>query len=289
MRGAVEHSSPQCLPGRQAVFSSSPKFYIWGTGKMATKGETVRTDHSLEFCWEPQYVKARSDMVADYLPLVHRLCRRFIHSGEPMEDLVQVGSIGLIRAVDKYDPRRGSSFPAYAIPIIVGEIKNHFRDHGWAVKVPRKLQRQKVAVERAVDTLTHRLGRSPTIPEIAGATGFAEEEVYDTFEVARPLSLDVEYEGSDSEHGSSILDYLGREDPHFEEMIDRIDLDNTLVRLNPRENIIIHLKFYRGLSQTEIADRLGISQMQVSRLQRVALGKLKQSLQGQSQQASGHV
>ena len=124
----------------------------------------------------------RDRLVADNLSLVRRLCSRFKHSGEPMEDLIQVGSIGLIRAAASYDPQRGS-FVAFAVPAIVGEVKNYFRDHGWAVKIPRKIQRQKLAVSRTVAALTQLLGRSPTIPEIAEATGFSEDEIFQTFEV----------------------------------------------------------------------------------------------------------
>ena len=144
-------------------------------------------------------ITARDLMVETYLPLVRRLCRKFIHSGEPMDDLVQVGTMGLLKAIEKFEPERGTRFPSFAIPVIVGEIKNYFRDHGWAVKIPRKVQRQKLAVERAVENFTQRLGRSPTIPEIAEDTGLSEEEVLDTFEIehyGKPLSLDAQYEWS---------------------------------------------------------------------------------------------
>jgi len=224
---------------------------------------------------------SRDRLVEDHLPLVRRLCRRFYHSGEPLEDLVQVGTIGLLKAIRKYDPNRGSEFIAFAVPFIVGGIKNHFRDHGWAVKVPRKLQRQRLAVEKVVESLSQKLGRGPSIPEIAEATGFSEEEVYDTFEVVKygkPMSLDAEYNGDGHKDGYSLLDYLGSEDPQFDNMIDRIDLTKALQCLNKQEKIIIHLKFYAGLSQTKIGVLLGISQMHVSRLQRNALSRLKLNL-----------
>ena len=149
---------------------------------------------------------ARDRLVSDHLPLVGRLCRRFAHLGEPLEDLVQVGTVGLLKAIDKYDPRRGNNFVAFAVPVIVWEIKNHFRDHGWAVKVPRKLQQRKMAVDRTVAGLTQELGRVPTVPEIGRATGCSIEEVYQTFEVeryGRPLSLDAEYDRDDSQHPAS--------------------------------------------------------------------------------------
>ena len=198
-----------------------------------------------------------------------------------MEDLVQVGSIGLLKAIEKYDPDRGSEFIAFAVPVIVGEIKNYFRDHGWAIKVPRKIQRQKLAVRRTVESLGQRLGRGPTIQEIAVSTGFSEEEVYETFEVVKcgkPLSLEAEYNTNGNGDVSSLLDYLGSPDPQLKEVTDRIDLINALGCLNKREKTIVHLKFYAGLSQTKIAERLGISQMHVSRLLHNALRKLKLNL-----------
>jgi RNA polymerase sigma-B factor len=222
-------------------------------------------------------------MVAHHLPLVHRLCRKFSHSGEPLEDLVQVGALGLIKAIEKYEPQRGTPFKSFAIPVIVGEIKNYFRDHGWAVRVPRKLQTQRAAVAHAVDGLSQRLGRSPTISEIAQATGLSEDQVYDTFEVevyAKPLSLDAPCDGDGAVDTSTLMDYLGADDPQFDQMVDRLDLNSCLHALDERERTIIYLKFYSGLTQSEIAARLGISQMHVSRLQRCALGKLRLTLAG---------
>ena len=202
-------------------------------------------------------------------------------SGQSLEDLIQVGTVGLIKAADKFDPYRGCEFAAFAIPVIVGEVKNYFREHGWAVKVPRKLQRHRLLVDRTVAHLTQKLGRSPTVPEIADATGITEEEVFDTFEVSRfgnPLSLDAEVEVNGNPEPSSLIDSIGRDDPGFELLLDRIDLSNSLDSLDSRERAIIYPKYYCGLSQTEIAWRVGVSQMHVSRLQRLALSKLRRSL-----------
>ena len=224
---------------------------------------------------------ARDQLVLDHLPLVSRLCRRFAHVGEPHDDLVQVGTIGLLKAINKFDRRRGNIFVAFAVPVIVGEIKNYFRDHGWAVKVPRKLQQRTLAVDRTVAGLCQELGRAPTVLEIATAAGFSTEEVYQTFEVeryGRPLSLDAEYDREDSQRTVSILDYLGSEDPDLEGLADKMDLTEALGCVAPREKAILYLKFYSGLSQTAIAHRLGISQMHVSRLQRNALSKLRLNL-----------
>ena len=210
---------------------------------------------------------------------------RFRHVGEPMDDLVQIGSVGLLKAADKFDPHRGFSFMTYAVPVIVGEIKNYLRDHGWAVKVPRRLQKHKLAVHRAADGLTQVLGRSPTVVEIAKATDLTHEEVYDTFEVGaygRPLSLEAKYTGNGAGDPVSLLEYVGKEDPAFDQISDRMDLSNTLQCLDQREKTIVYLKFFAGLSQTKIAKRLGISQMHVSRLQRRALDKLREALAGQA-------
>ena len=235
----------------------------------------------LERWLETGDLAARDRLVSDHLPLVGRLCRRFAYLGEPLEDLVQVGTVGLLKAINKYDSSRGNIFVAFAVPVIVGEIKNYFRDHGWAVKVPRKLQQRKLAVDRTVAGLTQELGRVPTAPEIAMAAGFSTEEVYQTFEVeryGRPLSLDAEYDREDSQAPASILDYLGSEDPDLEGLAAKMDLTEALGCVAPREQAILYLKFYSGLSQTAIAHRLGISQMHVSRLQRDALSKLRVSL-----------
>ena len=200
----------------------------------------------------------RDQLVISHLGLVRRLCGKFRNSGEPMEDLVQVGSVGLLKAAAKYDPERGSSFAAYAIPVIVGEIKNYFRDHGWAVRIPRKLQRQKIAVGRAVDILNQSLGRSPTVKEIAESTGFTEDEVYQSFEVelyGKPVSLDTEYDSGESDDTSTVLDYLGKVDPELEALPNRLDLARAFGYLDEREKVIIFMYYYKGLSQTEIAKK----------------------------------
>ena len=228
-----------------------------------------------------QAIANRGYMVEKYLPLVRRLAWKFNTSGESLEDLVQLGAVGLIKAIEKYDPTKGSKFESYAIPVIVGEIKNYFRDHGWAVKVPRKLQAQWLSVRKAVESLEQSLGRPPNIHEIVEATGFNQEAVMDALELAsqaNPLSLDIEHQGDDGEEGYTLMDSLGYEDPGFEEVIDHFYLTEALAALKPQEKTIIHLKFYGGLSQAQIGSRMGISQMQVSRLQRAAISKLRLNL-----------
>ena len=226
----------------------------------------------------------RERLTAEHGPLVRRLCARYRYAGVPMEDLVQVGCVGLSKAIDKFDPSRGTRLLSFAVPVILGEIKNYFRDHGWAVKIPRKLQRQKVVVERAVECQSQVRGRSPTVQEIASEAGLSTDEVYETLAVGkygRPLSLELEYEHNGSDGVSTVLDYLGTEDAQLEQLADRVDLSRTLGCLKQREKTIIRLKFYSGLSQAEIAVRLGISQMHVSRLQRHALEKMRTKLGGE--------
>ena len=164
----------------------------------------------------PKSQQTRERLATEHLPLVRRLCERYRYSGVPMEDLVQVGSVGLVKAIDKFDPDRGNGFLAFGIPVILGEIKNYFRDHGWSVKIPRKLQRQRMVVERTVDSLSKSRGRSPTVPEIAEETGFSEQEVYDTFEVGnfgRLLSLEAEYEQNGWQRRVQVLGLPGRVRP----------------------------------------------------------------------------
>ena len=255
---------------------------------MASNGISVEKKELWDLYREARDTKVpgvRERLVLDHLPLVRRLCRRFYRSGEPLDDLLQVGTIGLLKAIKKFDPELGSKFVSFAIPVIVGEIKNYFRDHGWAVRLPRKLQSQKLAVDRAVVPLTQKLGHIPTVTEIAQDTGFSVEEVVETFQVARygkPLSLDAPYQDDDGEDVSYIQDYLEGKDPDMEGLADRLDLETALGGIDSREQAIIYLKFYGGLSQSVISQRLGISQVHVSRLQRKALSKLKLTLLDQS-------
>lgn len=252
---------------------------------MGFNGGASGTRELLGIWLETGNVAVRDQLLSDHLPLVRRVCHRFSYIGEPIDDIVQVGTIGLLKAINKYDPARGNSLVAFAIPVIVGEIKNYFRDHGWAVKMPRKLQRQKLAVDRAVEALTQSLGRPPTIPEIARTTELSIEQVHETFEIERygkPLSLDAQYQQDNSEDSSSILDYLGRIDPDLEELAGNLDLECALQCVKPREQTIIYLRFYSGLSQAAIAQRLGISQMHVSRLLRTALLQLRSTMSSQT-------
>ena len=219
---------------------------------------------------------AREKLIERYMSLVRSLARRYASRGEQLDDLVQIGAIGLIKAIDRFDIDRGVELTTYATPNIIGEIKRHFRDHGWAVRVPRGLQELSIQLMRVVEQLTGDLGRSPTIPELAEATGSSEEEVLEALETSRaysPLSLSVTSSGDEDELDP--LESIGADDHEFEVSEDRAVLEPGMRALDERERLILQLRFYEGLTQSQIAQRIGISQMHVSRLIRRALEKVR--------------
>jgi RNA polymerase sigma-B factor len=230
---------------------------------------------------EEERAAHRQTLVAQYLGLVEFLARRFRNRGEPTEDLVQVGTIGLLKAIDRFDLDRKVEFSTYATPTVVGELKRHFRDKGWAVRVPRRLQELHLELSKTVSELSQELGRSPTIPELAEHTGLTEENVLEGLEIAQAYnftSLDVPVDQSDA--GSvSFADQFGAEDEHMEILEYRTALAPEMAKLPDRERTILYLRFYRGLTQSEIAQRLDISQMHVSRLLNRTLGQLREALE----------
>src|SRR5579885_3653718 len=214
------------------------------------------------------------------MSLVRSLARRYSYRGEQLDDLVQIGAIGLIKAIDRFDLERGVELTTYATPNIIGEIKRHFRDKGWSVRVPRGLQELNVQLSRLVEQLTVQLGRSPTIPELAKAAGVEEEEVLEALESGRAytsLSLSV---GAGSEDGEELdpLELLGEVEHRYEVPEDRAVLAPGFRVLDARERRILHLRFFEGLTQSQIAQRVGISQMHVSRLIRRALEKIRDEI-----------
>jgi RNA polymerase sigma-B factor len=235
-----------------------------------------------------RYHNERRSEIRDELMLAHEnlaiyLARKFADRGEPLEDVIQVAQIGLLKAIDRYDATRGIEFTTYATPTIVGEIKRHFRDKLWAVRVPRRLREVNYMLMRAVEELSQTLGRSPAIPEIAQATGIPFEDVLEAMEVGRaysPASLDAELPDGDDDHATALSDSVGAEDPALESLEDRATLDAALARLPERAREVVRLRFYQDLSQAEIARRLGISQMHVSRVLRDALARLRGMIAG---------
>jgi RNA polymerase sigma-B factor len=223
----------------------------------------------------------RERLVEQYIGLVEFLARRFRNRGEPLEDLVQVGTIGLLKAIDRFDLDREVEFSTYATPTIVGELKRHFRDKGWAVRVPRRLQELHLELTKTVSLLGQELGRSPTVAEIAEATGTDEETVLEGLEIAQAYnftSLDAPIE-SDDGGSTSFADQLGTQDEHLENLEYRASLAPEVAKLPDRERTILYLRFFKGLTQSEIAERLGISQMHVSRLLNRTLGQLREAFE----------
>ncbi|GAB3258682.1 RNA polymerase sigma factor SigF [Nocardioides dilutus] len=223
---------------------------------------------------------ARAGLVHLHLPLVEHCARRFRNRGEPLEDLVQVGTIGLLKAVDRFDTDRGVEFSTYATPTIIGEIKRHFRDKGWAIRVPRRLQELRMQIGSVGAELTQSLGRSPTPRELAEAIGCSVEEILEGLESSNAystLSLDAG-EGSDEGPGS-MLDSIGVDDVNLEHVEVRESLKPLLDRLDPREKKILLLRFFKNMTQSQIAEEIGVSQMHVSRLLSRTLEHLRTSLE----------
>jgi RNA polymerase sigma-B factor len=219
----------------------------------------------------------RNELVTAHLGLAEYLARRFDNRGEPVDDLVQVASVGLVKAVDRFDPERGLEFSTYATPTIVGELKRHFRDKGWAVRVPRRVQELHLRLSPVVAALGQQLGRSPTIAEIAQHAGASEEEVLEAIEAGhayRTTSLDAPVKGEDP--GQSLGDQLGDDDKSMADTEDWMTLSPLVAGLPARERAILHLRFFQGRTQSEIAARMGISQMHVSRLLARSLSQLRQ-------------
>lgn len=230
---------------------------------------------------DPECEGLRDELVVVHLNLVRFLAVRFANRGEPLDDLVQVGTVGLLKAIDRFELERGVEFTTYATPTIVGEIKRYFRDKGWAVKVPRRLQELNLAVNRASDKLAISLGRSPTVAELAEHLNAGEDEILEAQELGQAynlLSLDSEVSGESDKKSQTLADTVGVNDAGLALLEDRANLERAFQVLTGRERVIIYLRFYESVSQTEIAKRLNVSQMHVSRLQAKALEKLRSVL-----------
>jgi RNA polymerase sigma-B factor len=229
-----------------------------------------------------EFDRLRNELVVAHLNLVRYLAVKFANRGEALDDLIQVGTVGLLKAIDRFDLERGVEFTTYATPTIVGEIKRYFRDKGWAVKVPRRLQELNISVNRAIEKLTVKLGHSPTVAELASHLGASEEDILEAQELGQAynlLSLDTELNGEGDKKSQTLADYVGQNDAGLELLEDRANLERAFQVLTGRERVILYLRFYESVSQTEIAKRLNVSQMHVSRLQQKALEKLKNFLQ----------
>ena len=223
---------------------------------------------------------AREQLVMSHFNLVRFLANKFKNRGEPLDDLIQVGYLGLLKAIDRFDPERGLEFTTYATPTILGEIKRHFRDKGWSVRVPRRLQELSAKVNQATDTLTTQLQRSPTIDEIADYLDASVDEVLEAMESSSAYSS-VPLEGtgsSENDDAPSIIDRYATEDSELALTDDRLIIEEALEGFSPREREVIELRFLKGMTQIEIAEKLGISQVQVSRLLRRTLKKIQDKI-----------
>jgi len=230
---------------------------------------------------EAERERIRERLVEGYTDLVYFLARKFQNRGEPLDDIVQVGFLGLIKAIERFDPALGNEFTTFATPTVTGEIKRYFRDKGWAIRFPRRLQELYQQVVRTNEALKNELNRQPTVAEVAERLNVPADDVLEAMEMSTaytPVSIDATPGGADGEEGRRLAESIGGEDPN----LDRVELQDVLSRamehLNPRERAILAMRFYDELSQSEIAKRLGISQMHVSRLQRAAQEQLRQYL-----------
>ncbi|HWE82941.1 MAG TPA: SigB/SigF/SigG family RNA polymerase sigma factor [Gaiellaceae bacterium] len=225
-------------------------------------------------------VAARDRLVADFMPLISSLARRYAGRGEQLDDLEQVASLGLVKAIDRFDLDREVELVTYIFPTVVGELKRHFRDRVWSVSVPRRLKELHQQISRMIEDQTARLGRSPTIPELAEAAGVTEEEVVEAMEAGRAYSARSLTTSPDSDGDSDVelIDLLEVEERGYEAAENRELLASGIRALDERERRIVQLRFVDGLTQSQIAAEIGVSQMHVSRLIRRALEKLEQEV-----------
>lgn len=227
---------------------------------------------------EERRTDCRDELVRLHLPLVDHCARRFLNRGEPFEDLVQVGTIGLIKSIDRFDVVRGVEFSTYATPTIIGEIKRYFRDKGWAIRVPRRLQELRISINAVTGELSQQLGRSPTPAEIAERLECSVEDVLEGVESANAYST-LSLDASESEDGPGpLLESMGRLDPSLEHIEVRESIKPLLEALPDREKKILLLRFFKGMTQSQIAAEIGVSQMHVSRLLNKTLEQLRESM-----------
>jgi RNA polymerase sigma-B factor len=220
----------------------------------------------------------RDALVERYLPLARQLARRYQRPEEPLDDLMQVASLGLVKAIDRFDCTRAVAFSSYAVPTILGEIKRHFRDRTWSVRVPRDLQELALKAERGVGDLTRDLHRQPSVPELAEHLGVSEEQALEALEAAgayHAASLDTPRGGDADTTGDTLADTIGGAEHGYDRAEDRATIDQLMRTITPREREVLRLRFEEDLTQAEIGEIIGVSQMQVSRLIRQAVARLR--------------
>ncbi|MDP8968345.1 MAG: SigB/SigF/SigG family RNA polymerase sigma factor [Actinomycetota bacterium] len=221
--------------------------------------------------------QARDQLVERFLPLARQLARRYQRASEPLDDLLQVASLGLIKAIDRFDPERDIAFSSYAVPTILGEIKRYFRDRTWSVRVPRDLQELTLRVDRAVSELSEELRRQPSVKEISAAVGAEQEEILEALQAGgayRAVSFDAPRNGGDEEV-ATIADSVGVQEHGFDRAEDRATLQSLMATVTPRERDVLRMRFEQDMTQAEIGVVIGVSQMQVSRIIRQAISRLR--------------
>jgi RNA polymerase sigma-B factor len=236
----------------------------------------ARTDRRLFARLHAGDPRAREELIERFLPLARSIARRYEHSAEPLDDLLQIASLGLIKAIDRFDPTKGCAFSSYAVPTIGGELKRHFRDRTWNVRPPRELQELTLRVERATSELTQELDRAPTVAELSAATGSSDERILEAMQARRSRgAVSLQATTGPADDPAALQDRLGFDDDGFDRAEERADIAGLLSLLPARSRLVLRLRFDRDLTQAEIGQLLGISQMQVSRIIRAAVEQLR--------------
>src|SRR5579884_3274437 len=258
------------MPASRSLPTSPPFF---------DRGHRQVDNNELFIRWhEHGDARAREELVDRFLPLARNLARRYAGAREPFDDLLQVASLGLVKAIDRFDVQRGAAFSSFAVPTILGELKRYFRDLGWSVHVPRGAQEQALKVQEAQERLTSRTGRPPTVNELAEYLELSVEDVLDALETAaahHSASLDAPRDDGEDDSGT-LVDVFGQEDPRFELVDESVTISAAANQLTPRERRVLALRFVEDMTQTQIAAEIGVSQMQVSRILRRALSRLRE-------------
>lgn len=243
---------------------------------MSERWDDLSTNELFRILRETNDPELRDYLIERHEGLVRHVANAYRDAGVPYGDLVGVGHIGLVNAVDRFDPERGTKFATFAVPTIRGELRRYFRDSTWGVRVPRRVQELSLRVRDAREDLTRKLERSPTYSELAGSLSVSEEAIIEAVEVANQYELASLDESATDEDGPSVADRTGEEDPALDLFEQRSELSWALEQITPRQRVIIILRYFHDLSQQQVADRLGISQMHVSRLQRRAIDQLRE-------------
>ena len=273
--------SRQEVPAARNARRAEPVGAAKGDAKAEARAivDRARGDRVLLVRWQRDRDEAaRDELVRRLLPLARRMARRYRRADDPLDDLVQVAVLGLVKAIDRFDPERETAFSSYAVPTMLGELKRHFRDHGWALHVPRGMQERVMAVDGAVREIARREGRSPSASEVGRSLGLSEEEVLEAMEASaayEAISLESHRYGGDADEGATYAERVGEEDGRFELVEYEATLAPVLRALPERDRVVLHLRFVEDLTQAEIADRIGVSQMHVSRIIRRSLERLR--------------